>query len=60
VGQLAWIAEKFREWTDSHDRPEDVVDRDHLLTNVMLYWLTGTAADTDQRRRPIRPLETAA
>lgn len=43
VGQLAWIAEKFKEWTDSRDRPEDAVDRDQLLTNVMLYWLTGTA-----------------
>ncbi|MBB5935238.1 epoxide hydrolase family protein [Streptomyces zagrosensis] len=43
VGQLAWIAEKFVEWTDSRDRPEGAVDRDLLLTNVMLYWLTGTA-----------------
>jgi epoxide hydrolase len=43
VGQLAWIAEKFKEWTDSRDRPEDAVDRDLLLTNVMLYWLTRTA-----------------
>src|SRR5690348_9681882 len=43
VGQLAWIIEKFKEWTDSTDRPEDAVDRDQLLTNVMLYWLTGTA-----------------
>lgn len=42
VGQLAWIAEKFKEWTDSKDRPEDAVDRDRMLTNVMLYWLTGT------------------
>jgi epoxide hydrolase len=46
VGQLAWIAEKFKEWTDSHDRPEDAVDRDELLTNVMLYWLTGTAGSS--------------
>jgi len=43
IGQLAWIVEKFKEWTDSRDRPEDAVDRDQLLTNVMLYWLTGTA-----------------
>jgi pimeloyl-ACP methyl ester carboxylesterase len=44
VGQLAWIVEKFKEWTDtSAELPEDAVDRDHLLTNVMLYWLTGTA-----------------
>lgn len=42
VGQLAWIAEKFQEWTD----PSSVVDRDHLLTNVMIYWLTGTAGSS--------------
>ncbi|GAB3974481.1 epoxide hydrolase [Actinoallomurus acanthiterrae] len=46
VGQLAWIVEKFKEWTDSRDRPEDAVDRDLLLTNVMLYWLTGTAGSS--------------
>ena len=46
VGQLAWIAEKFKEWTDSSDRPEDAVDRDQMLTNVMLYWLTGTAGSS--------------
>jgi epoxide hydrolase len=46
AGQLAWIAEKFREWTDSRGRLEDVVDRDQLLTNVMLYWLTGTAGSS--------------
>jgi pimeloyl-ACP methyl ester carboxylesterase len=46
VGQLAWIAEKFKQWTDSKDRPEDAVDRDLLLTNVMLYWLTGTAGSS--------------
>ncbi|MFE3799014.1 epoxide hydrolase family protein [Nocardia tengchongensis] len=44
VGQLAWIMDKFREWT--HPRnvvPDKIIDRDRLLTNVMLYWLTGTA-----------------
>ncbi|MFC0628917.1 epoxide hydrolase family protein [Kribbella deserti] len=46
VGQLAWIIEKFKEWTDSRDRPEDAIGRDHLLTNVMLYWLTGTAGSS--------------
>lgn len=43
VGLLAWIVEKFKEWTDSTNVPEDAVDRDHLLTNVSVYWLTGTA-----------------
>jgi pimeloyl-ACP methyl ester carboxylesterase len=46
VGQLAWIVEKFRVWTDSADAPEDAVDRDQLLTNVMLYWLTRTAGSS--------------
>ncbi|MEU5848559.1 epoxide hydrolase family protein [Saccharopolyspora shandongensis] len=47
VGQLAWIVEKFKEWTDpAAELPEDAVDRDLLLTNVMLYWLTGTAGSS--------------
>ena len=46
VGQLAWIVEKFKEWTDSERVPEDAVPRDRLLTNVMLYWLTRTAASS--------------
>jgi pimeloyl-ACP methyl ester carboxylesterase len=43
VGQLAWIVEKFKDWTDSSEVPEDAVDREQMLTNVMLYWLTQTA-----------------
>lgn len=45
VAQLAWIVEKFKEWTDpAAELPEDAVDRDQLLTIVSLYWLTGTGA----------------
>ncbi|MCJ8012468.1 epoxide hydrolase [Paenibacillus sp. KQZ6P-2] len=44
VGQLAWIAEKFTEWSD----PIRSIDRDLLLTNVMLYWLSGTAASSSR------------
>jgi epoxide hydrolase len=44
AGQLAWIVEKFKEWTDpTAELPEDAVDRDHLLTNVSIYWFTATA-----------------
>ena len=47
VGQLAWIVEKFKEWSNpAAELPEDAVDRDTLLTNVMLYWLTGTAGSS--------------
>ncbi|MEV8513814.1 epoxide hydrolase family protein [Dactylosporangium sp. NPDC051484] len=46
VGQLAWIVEKLHEWSDSAKVPEDAFDRDRILTNVMLYWLTGTGASS--------------
>ncbi|MER5466737.1 epoxide hydrolase family protein [Streptomyces sp. NPDC002668] len=49
VGQLAWIVEKFKELTDPEDGlPEDSIDRDRILTEVSLYWLTGTAASAAQ------------
>ncbi|GAA0962064.1 epoxide hydrolase [Kribbella koreensis] len=45
VGQLAWIMDKFREWTHPRSAlPDTIIDRDRLLTNVMIYWLTGTAS----------------
>ncbi len=47
AAQLAWIVEKFKEWTDpAADLPEDAVDRDVMLTNVSVYWLTGTATSS--------------
>ncbi|MCW4351770.1 epoxide hydrolase [Hoyosella sp. YIM 151337] len=47
AGQLAWIVEKFKEWTAaSHTLPEDAVSRDDILTNVSLYWFTGTAGSS--------------
>jgi epoxide hydrolase len=47
VGQLAWIVEKFKEWTDpAAELPEDAVKRDRLLTDVSIYWLTATAGSS--------------
>jgi len=47
VGQLAWIVEKFKEWTDpAAELPEDAVDRDRLLTNVSIYWFTATGGSS--------------
>jgi pimeloyl-ACP methyl ester carboxylesterase len=49
VGQLAWIVEKFKEWTHpSTELPEKAIDRDRMLTNVMLYWLTAAGASSAQ------------
>ncbi|WP_410619195.1 epoxide hydrolase family protein [Amycolatopsis sp. cmx-8-4] len=40
AGQLAWIAEKFRAFSNTS---EDLIDRDDLLADVSIYWFTGTA-----------------
>jgi epoxide hydrolase len=40
----AWIVEKFRSWTDCDGHLENVLSRDELLDNLMLYWLPGTGA----------------
>jgi pimeloyl-ACP methyl ester carboxylesterase len=47
VGQLAWIVDLFKEWSMPLDAlPEAAIDRDDMLTNVMIYWLTGTGASS--------------
>jgi epoxide hydrolase len=46
VGKLAWIYEKFHDWTDSGGDPEKVLALDAILDDVMLYWLPDTAASS--------------
>lgn len=50
AGQVAWILEKFWAWTDCGEgadrHPENVLTRDELLDNVMLYWINGNAASS--------------
>ena len=46
VGQLAWIVEKFWSWMDCDGHPENVLTKDELLDNVMMYWVTGSAASS--------------
>jgi len=46
AGQAAWVVEKFWAWTDSGGHPENVLTRDELLDNVMLYWLPGAGASS--------------
>ncbi len=42
AGLLSWIGEKFYGWTDHNGDPFSAIDRDTLLTNVSVYWFTGT------------------
>jgi len=46
AGQAAWILEKFWAWTDCDGHPENILGRDELLDNVMLYWVTASAASS--------------
>ena len=46
AGQLAWIVEKFWAWTDCDGHPENVLSRDEVLDNVMLYWATASATSS--------------
>ena len=46
VGQAAWILEKFWAWTDCNGDPLNLLGRDELLDNVMVYWVTATAASS--------------
>jgi len=41
-----WIVEKFWSWMDCDGHPENVLTRDELLDNVMLYWLTAAGASS--------------
>jgi pimeloyl-ACP methyl ester carboxylesterase len=46
AGLCAWIIEKFWAWTDHGGHLDDVLTRDQLLDNLMLYWLPGTGASS--------------
>ena len=43
VGEAAWIAERFHDWSDLSAKPMDeVYPKDRLLTNIMLYVMTDS------------------
>jgi pimeloyl-ACP methyl ester carboxylesterase len=46
AGLAAWIVEKFRTWSDCGGDVERRFSKDTLLTNVMLYWVTGAVGSS--------------
>ena len=50
VGLLAWILDKFAEWSDTEDSPFETISRDRVLDDVTLYWLTRTGASAARDR----------
>ncbi|MBI1942756.1 MAG: epoxide hydrolase [Betaproteobacteria bacterium] len=41
AGLAAWLAEKFRSWSDCGGTIENAISRDEMLANISLYWFTG-------------------
>ena len=57
AGIAAWIAEKFRTWSDCDGDLEGVYTKDQILTNVMFYWAPNSIASAariyyESRREP--------
>jgi pimeloyl-ACP methyl ester carboxylesterase len=46
VGLAGWIVEKFRAWSDCDGEIEKIYTKDELLTNIMIYWVTGTISSS--------------
>jgi pimeloyl-ACP methyl ester carboxylesterase len=42
AGLAAWIVDKFRAWSDCDGDPEQRFTKDELLTNLTIYWATGS------------------
>ena len=41
VGLAAWIAEKYRAWTDCDGDRVEALTPDEMLGNISLYWFTN-------------------
>jgi pimeloyl-ACP methyl ester carboxylesterase len=57
VGLAGWIVEKWKVWSGCGDDIESSFSKDDLLTNVMIYWVTGSIHASTRwyaahRRRP--------
>ncbi len=46
AGLAGWIVEKFRTWSDCNGDVESKFTKDQLLTNIMIYWVTGTISSS--------------
>ena len=46
VGLAGWLVEKFRAWSDCDGEIEKSYTKDELLTNIMIYWVTGTISSS--------------
>ena len=48
IGLAAWIVEKFHGWTDCNNDPQQAISFDDMLTNICLYWFTGSITSSSR------------
>ena len=48
AGEAAWMYEKFVQWSDNRGHAEGVLDRDEMLDDISLYWLTNSSASASR------------
>jgi pimeloyl-ACP methyl ester carboxylesterase len=53
AGLAAWIIEKFQAWSDCDGNVESRFTKDELITNLMIYWTTGTIGTSFQPYRDV-------
>jgi microsomal epoxide hydrolase len=46
IGLAAWLIEKFQRWSDCGADLDSCYPKDQLLTNVMVYWVTGCIGES--------------
>ena len=59
AGLAAWIVEKLCSWSDCGGEIERSYTKDEILTNVMVYWLTGTIGSSMRMYRANSAIPTA-
>lgn len=46
IGQLAWLLQRWQDWSECHGNLDNSYDRDFLLTTATLYWVTESFASS--------------
>lgn len=59
AGLAAWIVEKLRAWSDRRPDGTSLIDRDAMLTNLTIYWLTGTIGSSMRMYRAMEAMPEA-
>ena len=59
AGLAAWIVEKLQAWSDHGPDGTSLIDRDAMLTDITIYWLTGTIASSMRMYRAMEAMPDA-